>query len=435
MNRYWTGQYDSAFGDVRNWEDTPGGGSPASSVPGASDTAHFVAGDVDCVLVADVTLGGLETASGYAGDLDLAGYNLSGSSGADFTLAHAGDFKLGSGTLRLDGGALDWTAMLGAVDRGASTVWVTGSAMLSGRPGDRLGNLLVGGLASGSTTLAIGPGTLAVEDLTLAASGTAEVALDTATHAAHIVVYGDLTFDLADSATIAVDQTGAAANWHIHGDVVSLDTSTGGVAWQRGLGTIMATGDLAQQWDWSCVEDRLEAIVIDKGWGTLQLLGSIECDGWTHRGGVFDPNGQDITCGGDFTIEPTAPWLSEADALDGCSISVGGDLTLAGQIGCRLRLRATAAWSLTVTGTTEVRYVEVSSCDATGGTIVAADDGTCVDAGDNLNWRFADTTALCFGAVAAAAVRSLGATAGGIRVTGGLGNVFTPGSCAGAIHD
>ncbi len=431
--RYWTGRISNDFGAAANWDAAPGGPA-ASSPPGPAETGLFLSGGVDCVLSGDVTIGGLVTGPGYWGKIDLAGHNLAGSPAADFLLAHSGDFALGSGELRLDGGTLGWAGLGGALDRGTSTVHLSGGSAIFARSGDRLNDLLITAEGGGATVLTIGPGTLGLANFNVSSSGSSSVILNTAEHAPRLVVEGDLALVLADSGTITVDQSGGAPDWEIGGDVTVEGGLAGRVAWKCGSGRLAATGNQTQRWDWSLVSGPLEQIVIDKRWGALVLTGSLACRGWTHRLGVFDPGGQEIACHGDFTIEPGGRLAADPGTMDGCSIAVGGRLSIAGRLGARLRLLATSGWRLTVIGEAVARFVDVAHCDATAGTIIDASDGTSINGGGNLNWRFAHWPAAGAGKVAAAAVGSAGSTAGAVHSAGGPGQVFTPGSQRGAIH-
>ncbi len=325
--RYWTGRISNDFGAAANWDAAPGGPA-ASSPPGPAETGLFLSGGVDCVLSGDVTIGGLVTGPGYWGKIDLAGHNLAGSPAADFLLAHSGDFALGSGELRLNGGTLGWAGLGGALDRGTSTVHLSGGSAIFARSGDRLNDLLITAEGDGATVLTIGPGTLGLANLRVSSSGSSSVILNTAEHAPRLVVEGDLALVLADSGTITVDQSGGAPDWEIGGDVTVEGGLAGRVAWKCGSGRLAATGNQTQRWDWSLVSGPLEQIVIDKRWGALVLTGSLACRGWTHRLGVFDPGGQEIACHGDFTIEPGGRLAADPGTMDGCSIAVGGRLSI-----------------------------------------------------------------------------------------------------------
>ncbi|MDD4268764.1 MAG: hypothetical protein PHN77_11080 [Thermoguttaceae bacterium] len=430
---YWTGRISTDFGTAANWDAAPGGPA-ASRPPGPEDTGQFLSGGVDCLLSGDVTIGGLVTGPGYRGTIDLAGHNLAGSPAAGFLLAHSGDFVLGSGVLRVDGGTLGWAGLGGVLDRGTSTVHLSGESVIIPRSGDRLNDLLVSAEGDGATVVAIGPGTLGLANLVISSCGSSSVILNTAEHAPRLVVEGDLALVPADSSVITVEQSGAAPEWEIGGDVRVEGGRAGQVGWRCGSGTLTATGGRTQRWDWSLVAGPLEQIVIDKRWGSLVLAGSLACQGWTHRLGAFDPGGREIVCHGDLAIEPGGRLAADPGTMNGCSICVGGRLSIAGRLGARLRLRATSAWRLTVIGEAVARFVEVAHCDAAGGTIIDASDGTSIDGGENRNWRFADWPAGGAGNVAAAAVGSSGSAAGLVHSAGGPGQVSTPGSQRGAIH-
>ena len=108
-NRYWDGGTSTDPTNVNNWSDTDGGGTPASSVPGVADIAHFTAnGDGNACTMTDAwTLGELSIVAGYTSKFDTAGYalNTSTASGGtgDFTAAGGGEFDCDSSTITCSG--------------------------------------------------------------------------------------------------------------------------------------------------------------------------------------------------------------------------------------------------------------------------------------------------------------------------------------------
>ncbi len=101
--RYWDGGTSTDPTNVNNWSDTDGGGTPASSVPGEDDHAHFMAsGDGnDCSLTAAWALTELTAEAGYTSRIDLVTFDLTVS--GDVTLQHAGDFLQGTGNFSVGG--------------------------------------------------------------------------------------------------------------------------------------------------------------------------------------------------------------------------------------------------------------------------------------------------------------------------------------------
>ncbi|MDD5656725.1 MAG: hypothetical protein PHF00_05665, partial [Elusimicrobia bacterium] len=78
--------------------------------------------------------------------------------------------------------------------------------------------------------------------------------------------------------------------------------------------------------------------------------------------------------------------------VSGQNFSVG-ELRLAGGAGPagRLRLRPAtegAPFSMSLLGVSSVTAVDVSSCDASGGLVIHANDGSSLDSGGNSNWNF-----------------------------------------------
>ncbi|MDD5305383.1 MAG: hypothetical protein PHS14_19975, partial [Elusimicrobia bacterium] len=97
-----------------------------------------------------------------------------------------------------------------------------------------------------------------------------------------------------------------------------------------------------------------------------------------------------------FKTTTTAQYLT--DGVPGSTIAVAagatlrvGEFFMGASTGAVLRLRSTVPglpWFLQVLSASSVTLTAVSDCDASGGLLVAADDGRSVDLGGNTNWNF-----------------------------------------------
>jgi len=165
------------------------------------------------------------------------------------------------------------------------------------------------------------------------------------------------------------------------------DQQAGSITWTKGTGTNTFAGANAQDADFGSAA--IEAVVVNKTNVTDELTFS---GGWTATSftatkGTIDYNGQTLATVGNFTMGVDSQVVSDADAMNGTAITVGGNLALDGSDGDLLTFNATAGWTITVTGTTDANWVEVEYSDASGGTEVIAIDN-CVDGGNNTNWYF-----------------------------------------------
>ncbi|MFH0839852.1 MAG: filamentous hemagglutinin N-terminal domain-containing protein [Candidatus Omnitrophota bacterium] len=131
-------------------------------------------------------------------------------------------------------------------------------------------------------------------------------------------------------------------------------------------------------------------IVNKTGAGTIQFAANTDMYSFNATAGSLDFNAKTITTTAQFIIAPSAAIITDVDAMDGTTLTVGGYARLIGTSGTNLIFRATAGWTFTVTGYTYAEYVNVQYCNATGGTRV---DGTvgCTDSGNNTagGWLFA----------------------------------------------
>jgi len=83
-------------------------------------------------------------------------------------------------------------------------------------------------------------------------------------------------------------------------------------------------------------------------------------------------------------------------------------------------------------GVATVRYTDVAFCDARGGNVINALDGTSINGGNNLNWLFPPRQPF---AVAAGCVQSPGTVAGiPIVPTAVAGEMFVAAAETGVVH-
>ncbi len=186
----------------------------------------------------------------------------------------------------------------------------------------------------------------------------------------------------------------------------NLSAGEGPCTWLAGTGGLHFTGSGDQILDVAGVEGALDPVFIAKPEGRLILQSDLSCVSLDHQSGTFEPDGKSITATGNCWIRPGAKL---ADALDGSAWSVGGDLDWQGQEGDLLSLRGTSPWLLNALGATSVRFANAAFCDASGGGAINALDGTSINGGNNLNWRFPPVQPF---AVPAGCVQSSGTLAG-----------------------
>ncbi|MBN1575708.1 MAG: PKD domain-containing protein [Chitinispirillaceae bacterium] len=130
----------------------------------------------------------------------------------------------------------------------------------------------------------------------------------------------------------------------------------------------------------------LSCPIINKaGTGTVQLSSNnLTCKGLSISEGTFDFAGKNATINGDLTVVNGSP--ATFNGLDGVTVSVSGNASLAGQSGNQLNLDPSTVLNLNVTGTLEADYATIANCNADGATGQAT--ATCVDNGGNTNWYF-----------------------------------------------
>ena len=250
--------------------------------------------------------------------------------------------------------------------------------------------MTAGGL--GTLGLRLSAGAYTFGNLELQATSIRNQMLDCSTNAVtSVTVLGDLTIDMDNpfigyEANVTIDNSGQSVTWDIRGDVVNQNTSVNGdFIWIAGTADpeITFTGTSDQDIDFAGAT--VGKVEVDKSAGTVTLAGPLTCDSFTGTDGDLDMNGQTLTTTNDFDAAAAFTFNpADADSLNGCSIVIGGNLTLDGQA-----LNATAGWTLTVSGSAVASGVgNVAYSDASGGTEVDASVGPWVDNGNNDNWGF-----------------------------------------------
>jgi len=244
---------------------------------------------------------------------------------------------------------------------------------------------------TGNNTVTFGSGAFVFSgDVTVSHTSTGSLVLDLSTNSPSVTVQGDLTFALSGSGNVTVYSIFGSPTWTLQGDVVHTESSSGSLLWSKGSGSITASGSANQSWGFGS-PGTLEAITVNKAGGTLTLTTALTCASLTHQAGTIDPNGQTITVNSDCTIQTGAKIDTASDALDGSTWTIYGDFDWQGTSGNVLALNATAAWTLSVSGSASARYVSVAYSDASGGTTIDALGGSNTDNENNINWLFTRT--------------------------------------------
>jgi len=443
---YWIAGSSGNWNDSANWS-LISGGLGGVGVPNSGDTAIFDGNGLgNCVMNVALTSNVTITRnSGYTGTLDNATNDLDHSVGdvtgdfASLTMGDAtwtcnGDWTPGSNvtrnnsllvmtgtskTLSTASDVEDLTINSGATitTDGGGNASVRGVFTLNGSlTVDTDALILRSTVTIASTATLTGSGKIRSQGVSMSINSAATLTLteiefrntqtipardysDVADVNFNATNVGTSTFTIG-SGTITVDGfhvnstsgrtaavTGSANNpdWVIQGDVTI--NVAGDVTWTAGTGTITANGTADQSWRWydsvnMTAIQTTEDIIINKSAGTLTLASDIKAESFTGTDAHFDPAGYNIDTTNDFDI--TDGFTIEPTGLNGSAITVGGDFSVAGSFGNELDLRATAAWTLTVTGVADADYVRVANSDASGGISVTATNS--FDHGGNSNW-------------------------------------------------
>lgn len=413
--------------------------------PQAGDDVIFRGADADedtnCLMdEAPAALGSMDVQAGYDGDID---FNDQSFSCGDMTLAGTGEVKCGSGTITCSGDFNNTTQ--GTFTRETSTFVFSGAGKtINTDSAARLYDVTVSGTTTGtikwandfeitgshtgnchtySGSINVNGGTLAGAVNTMHSesgggsitnSGTWSIANTrlernitinagtyggswgctqdwqdkTVTFGGNCVFTGDVSFDANKGTghTYTIDCATNDVSLEFQGDFTIKETGGDTLAWSKaatGTVTFAKAAGTQEYTDSTAAIQDLGKVVHD-GAGTLKLLTEMECTTFDGDSGTFDPNGQTLDCSGNVDWDTGWDFIGDADAMNGCTSTVGGNFTADGQT-----CKATAGWTLTVTGTAVASGVgAVAHSNAGGGTEIDASAGPWTDNGNNTNWNF-----------------------------------------------
>lgn len=280
-------------------------------------------------------------------DPGSAGYGGGGGGRISIVLTGASaDFSSFSGSITAYGGNSSTATRDGA----AGTVYLEEEADATGDGELIIANFTDASVASGVTTLISSSVTdTAVGDVTISNTGIFDMAADTT-----LTVSGSWTNSATSTLTagaITLDSTGSET------------ITAGGGAFYN-----LTFNGVGGSWQFQDTQDIDGAMIVTNG--------------------TIDFNAQTLAIAGNLTMGIGSQVVSDADAMNGTAITVGGDLSLEGEDGDLLTFNATSSWTLSVTGSATATYVAVAYSDASGGTEIDADDGTNTDNNNNINWDF-----------------------------------------------
>ena len=125
-------------------------------------------------------------------------------------------------------------------------------------------------------------------------------------------------------------------------------------------------------------------LTIDGASTVITLSTNIGCAVFTGTNGTFDLNEKTLAASGNMVLAAAFNFVTAADVMNGCTITVGGNFTADGQA-----MSATASWTLTVTGTAVASGTgSVAYSNASAGTDITASSGPWTDNGNNVKWDF-----------------------------------------------
>ena len=351
---YWVGGTGNWSDATNHWASTSGGTPDASNLPVATTNVYFDASSGGGTAIIDsavevanftmdtgnttsVTLGAVLTVSGNltitTGTLTDAGFNLnvagnfanSGTYTATGTITFVGDADSAADTYTIDTGGSNLYNLTMNLTDDVDTLQTTDSDPL---------------MIAGNMTLTNG-------------------IFDNATNNNNLTVNGNIFFATVDT-------------------------------YSKGTGTITLGGTSGTQ-TINFLDKAVEDIVINSAGATKQFTDGVTTDSFNATAGTVDFNGQAITtttdggASGNFTIGTGAQVTG--DGLGGSTLTVGGNLSLNGELGDLLDLTEdSTTWYLNTTGTAQADYVNVSYSNADGGTAITQTNST--DSNNNSNWLF-----------------------------------------------
>ncbi len=289
-----------------------------------------------------------------------------------------------NGTINYNTGINDTN---GHVNVGAAGV-VGGTGRITLQANNTLTNL--GTWSVANTTLSVSSGTYTIVGGTFGGSWSISgTQTRTLRFSANTVFTGDVQFETtAGGVTFTIDPATSDVDIEFRGDLDFTETA-GTVVWSKaatGLVTFAKSSGSQVYTDSTAAIQDLGLVVHNDagGTGTLQLATEMECTTFDGDDGSFDPNGQTLDCSGNVDWDLGWDFIGDADTFNGCTWLVGGDFTAEAQT-----CKATAGWTLTVTGTAVALGAgAVAYSNAGGGTEITASAGPWTDNLNNTNWDF-----------------------------------------------
>lgn len=365
----WSGHTGTFTGATATWTMTGAGTTITGDASGAKRPWKLV-------IEANVTTGSHVNLQGHSGGLTVDGATLTIDTGHVFiclsvnaAVTNSGAVA-GGGELRVNNGSL--TTLSGTIT--VATLRLMGSGTMAAGTYDSANVLLLQDETAARTRV-FGGATTFTGDVTIRNTRTAAYTLDLDTNSANVRFGGAAVFDIDSSGGIAFSM--GAGSIQFDGDIT--DQITGSGELDPDSATLLIQGSADQDVD-GCGATWGD-ILMNKSAGTVTLQGGLAGATFTGADGTLDPNGQTVTTTGDCIWSDGFDFASAADTMNGCSWVVSGDFTADNQT-----MNATAAWTLTVTGTAEMDDCDVEYCDASGGSSVDCYDS--VSGGDNVNLLF-----------------------------------------------
>jgi len=210
----------------------------------------------------------------------------------------------------------------------------------------------------------------------------AEIRLNNETY----TITGPVYFQSYDGYTTLMNNAINNPSFILHHNFIALWVDGGTLTWTKGTGFITLASGGSQTFSMEDIPTQtVEDIYITSG-STVTLNSNIKTDALLVQAGTtLNINGKTLQTLGYFQVSNGGA-LTVA-GLNGCTITVGGQLRLYGASGDKLDLGATATWYLNVTDpTTIVQHVTVKNSDASGGVTIHSTNS--INEGNNINWAF-----------------------------------------------
>jgi autotransporter-associated beta strand protein len=341
MDISWAGSASSSFKNPNNWIPT--------YVPADSDNVVFNTGSVTCDLDTSCGVRDITFASGYTGSFNFATDTLTVAGNADFS--YVGDIQNTSGMLRFyrnANGKRTFTPKAGVTfpdiyasfsGGGGDTVVVSTNPLTVGRFERFYGTWDWGDIGVKHS----------VQKLISEMSGEMD--------------FGNCTLSVYDSLKI-----GMAKVVFSPGALIDLEKTTGEQVVSPSADTLPSIRHAAS--------------------GTVKLSYNLKCNSYEQTSGVLNNNGYDLFTRGDISISGNSTTFF---ALDGRTISAGGNLSFTGQSGDYLNLNPNTTWYANAGNSLTATYATIKNSDADLSTNWGVPTN-CTDGGSNTKWDFAAPT-------------------------------------------